>query len=525
MALQKEFTAKVFEAGSGDFLDSFTFAQSAGGLKNIPSFREQINGGQGEMVLDLNVPYDDFGEGETVAFMNRVELWVTDGDNPRGRRAYKGFISRYEPYSEGSSEGVRVICLGNVSLSALLHYQDGSSFTVTHTSQDPTVIFKAVIDFLSTAYPDRVSYDADSIPATVGTAVSLTFTDQRCSDALKKSGKEAGIGWWWSIDRDGKANFKAKPASATHTFTMGKDIQSIRTPKDSEKVVNSIQVRGASGATSDVSDATSISAYGKRTLIVNDAALGDAAARTQRGNKELGDAKDPRVTSPFVVNTNYDLESIRVGDTCRILNLKMGNEFYSDNMLIVGLTYDGDTVSIEVEDGSQTFGQSLSGMIGSQMPSSSSSGGGGGGTAAAFVDGETPAGTVGGGNTVFTLSQTPVAGSVHVYLADRMTPGAGNDYTISGTTITFAFPPTIAPIVDYRTSDGTFTFADNETPPEIVDGVNTTFTLLHTPVAGSLRLYSAERLTAGAGNDYTLSGTTITCLWPPTIPLLADYRY
>ncbi len=54
-----------------------------------------------------------------------------------------------------------------------------------------------------------------------------------------------------------------------------------------------------------------------------------------------------------------------------------------------------------------------------------------------FVDAETPAGSINGVNTTFTLANTPSSpGSVHLYLNGlRMSPGV--DFTISGNTITF----------------------------------------------------------------------------------------
>lgn len=59
----------------------------------------------------------------------------------------------------------------------------------------------------------------------------------------------------------------------------------------------------------------------------------------------------------------------------------------------------------------------------------------GGGTAAE----ETPAGAIDGGNDTFTLSQTPLPGTLAVHLNGlRQRAGAGNDYALSGTTITFA---------------------------------------------------------------------------------------
>lgn len=55
-----------------------------------------------------------------------------------------------------------------------------------------------------------------------------------------------------------------------------------------------------------------------------------------------------------------------------------------------------------------------------------------------FVIRETPSGTVNGVNAAFTLANTPTAGTEHVFVNGILqNVGAGNDYTISGTTITF----------------------------------------------------------------------------------------
>lgn len=55
-----------------------------------------------------------------------------------------------------------------------------------------------------------------------------------------------------------------------------------------------------------------------------------------------------------------------------------------------------------------------------------------------FVDKEVPGGTVNGANATFTLAFTPVAGSEVIWKNGMaQVSGAGNDYTISGLTITF----------------------------------------------------------------------------------------
>lgn len=64
---------------------------------------------------------------------------------------------------------------------------------------------------------------------------------------------------------------------------------------------------------------------------------------------------------------------------------------------------------------------------------------------------ETPSGTINGSNTVFTLSQTPVNGSLAIYLngaRQKLT----DDYTLSTATITFiSAPPSGSNIIcDYE---------------------------------------------------------------------------
>jgi phage-related tail fiber protein len=63
-------------------------------------------------------------------------------------------------------------------------------------------------------------------------------------------------------------------------------------------------------------------------------------------------------------------------------------------------------------------------------------------TSANFVTGETPSGTVNGSNVTFTLANTPTAGSQELYLNGiLLESGAGNDYTISGVTISMLVTP------------------------------------------------------------------------------------
>lgn len=77
-------------------------------------------------------------------------------------------------------------------------------------------------------------------------------------------------------------------------------------------------------------------------------------------------------------------------------------------------------------------------------------------------------------------------------------------------------------------------FAENETPTGVIDGVNDTFTLAHTPI-GPIQLFKGAAATSGlmlqlpGGAEYTLSGRTVTYA-APAIPVAGErhrvwYRY
>ena len=67
---------------------------------------------------------------------------------------------------------------------------------------------------------------------------------------------------------------------------------------------------------------------------------------------------------------------------------------------------------------------------------------GGGGSVPTFVTRETPSGTQNGSNTSFTIANAPTSGSEELFVNGVLQDyGSGNDYTISGTTLTLVVPP------------------------------------------------------------------------------------
>ena len=115
----------------------------------------------------------------------------------------------------------------------------------------------------------------------------------------------------------------------------------------------------------------------------------------------------------------------------------------------------------------------------------------------AFVKNEVVGGTMNGVNTSFTLSASAVTGTVELYKNGvRLNPGAGNDYTVSGSAITMAAAPAASTVLlaDYATNTSVFQngitgIVTNQVPTGAVNGSNTSFTTSTSYVAGTLEVW------------------------------------
>ena len=83
-------------------------------------------------------------------------------------------------------------------------------------------------------------------------------------------------------------------------------------------------------------------------------------------------------------------------------------------------------------------------------------------------------------------------------------------------------------IKDATNNTASYLFKDNETPAGAIDGANKVFTLADNPNPNlSLRVYLDGVYKSAEGEDYTLSGITITFVNAPAVGsvLRVYYRY
>ncbi len=118
-----------------------------------------------------------------------------------------------------------------------------------------------------------------------------------------------------------------------------------------------------SGGTANSYDTTSINAYGKREQYLDESSSSDSGSAQQIADQKVLEGKDRKVATTLTINNAYDLESIRAGDTCRVMNYRKDSNVLIDNMLVTQLDYSEDTVKLRLEEQGADFGGTLQSFV------------------------------------------------------------------------------------------------------------------------------------------------------------------
>lgn len=298
---------------------------------SLPSFRSNINSGPGQLVIKLGRPFDDFGEDIDVKLNNRVECYVVDNSQTNGLLIYSGYISGYKPVLQGDTQFVEVTCFNYSSeLQRLLFRDSGGATTVTYSSYDPAAIMRDVIDKLQ-LLGSSLTYTSSSIQDT-NTIASYTFNTNTGKEVFDKIIELCPVGWYWRIDPDNVVYLQPKNVFADHIFTIGLNIENLETYRRIEDLVNTVYFTGSGDPALfyKYENTGSQDAYGRYERKIVDQRVSLAATASLISNRLIDSQKDPEIRSRFTIvddngpsyDMGYDIESIKVGQTLKVLNLK-----------------------------------------------------------------------------------------------------------------------------------------------------------------------------------------------------------
>lgn len=323
--MRKRYAYKIYSP-TGQYITTWT------DVANDPSFRVVINGGYVELDCKLARQTINFGEQSDVAFANEVQLWCFDDDMPAGIKVFSGYISRYDPRNDGPQEYIMVYILGYHTRMADFIFENSIGATgISYNSTDPGEIAEDIINKVRpTGLP--INWTETTLQKT-GTVVSYTFqvnTVQECIDQILSL---APAGWYWYVDPDKLLHMHPKSLLPRHTFTLGKEIFYIEPQKRIENVVNRVYFIGGSpdGVLPPLygryERPASIQQYGLKAIKRTDDRVTVQATMDTIADNILDGQQDVEIRTVIRVKDNdydrtngYDIESIKIGDTCQIRN-------------------------------------------------------------------------------------------------------------------------------------------------------------------------------------------------------------
>jgi hypothetical protein len=320
-------------------------------IRKEPTFSARINGGLGDLTLETSLDPEDFGD---IAIDYICDVYVADDDAPDGRlKIYTGIVQEVTPYARSGTKGVTIVAQGGATTLTFDYWRDGGAYTFTKNAAANTVFGQVITQHQTDEtlnIIEETSIDDPSI------TINQEFSNQTWHAALTKIQELCPEGWYWFLGADGIVKLKPKPTTPTHLFVLGKHVE-FKAPKSAKKMFNVVRVVRTGGTAKDY---TNVAAGNRRRLkILSDSGIQNEATSDQKGQKFLDENDTPSNKTELTVFDTYDIESIEPGQTCSIVNLKVGMNFFASNMQIVGVTYQGNKAILELEEAVGDIGAEL----------------------------------------------------------------------------------------------------------------------------------------------------------------------
>lgn len=409
MARNNKYTIKVWkwdwdgEFGAVEAPYNFNTAKAKRDLISVwndaefEGFEMKINGGVGECVFQLGRKFDDYGEGEDVKLFNMVEI-ISHAHGGAGKPIYRGYISKYRPWADGSEEGVEVTCLGyqtalqvqsyhlNYFPADFAQYYAISEYLKFTISANPASIIKYMVDghnFGDASNYGKGSPDGEVKLEKVDTFTPINYTSESIQDSDNTITAEFSyptklevLNWcvrvsdnidYWYMDGRATINFKEFNKQEDHTFTFKKDFTAIDLENSMEDTFNKIVVsnrrqwndkdRFALHYPTDLktrlhtslADGQMEEGYLREELVEDYSITSDSEMRSKIGNRYEA-VREPKKSLEFRISArDYDIDTIEPGHTCRVLGMPKTIEGLDlNNLTINAVIYMKDYVRLEL---------------------------------------------------------------------------------------------------------------------------------------------------------------------------------
>lgn len=338
-------------------------------------------------ILASTTSRNQIGSGSSVDYNNRVdiiafygsveplltemdeEIWTEDDEQlladigaPNGRRIFTGFISEINSRYGNSETTVVQLTSYGWDLDQFPIMTAGGDTTVPYNSFDPSNIAKSAIDkFVADSAPyNTYTVRSDSSIQNTGTVVSYSFRVNTFKDVLDKTLELMPSNWYYRIGLgDNTVYYAERSVTPTHVFYLGKHIKALDLKGSIINSTNRVLFTGGGDPALYIDREVTPADRTRRTLNISSdsrVTLLDSAEILAEGQIDQNNKKLYRTTVE-IVSRQYDIESINVGDTVGFRNF--GNEVDTLVLQVLGLSYNPDTVQLQLETKPPTVSKRL----------------------------------------------------------------------------------------------------------------------------------------------------------------------
>jgi hypothetical protein len=353
----KKYRAKFFDV-NGNYITDLPVAMNG--------FRKIINGGLGDLTLQVPLRFEEAYQNPALVLMNRVEIYV---DN---LLLYSGFVAGVTPKIAGTENSVSINCRGHASRFATLPLKNSTTvklYTDTTTGlKTAAAASSATLDKVLTAIIDR--YNAEAVHPIINYATGTIAVSSNAwtyilqtktiQYAIDKTMENAPADWYWRVGADNIFRFTQRNSTADVYLNFKTQITSLEDPQLIDGMINRryFAYNGSPPADAKViSDLTSSDAYGDWWDFHTDGRYTDAT-QVIAVNQALIDAKKNPVRrtvievpdSNYDKTTGYDIELLEPGQTVIITNMPEATaDVLPDLFTIVAIDYSPSYAKLELE--------------------------------------------------------------------------------------------------------------------------------------------------------------------------------
>jgi len=269
----------------------------------------------------------------------QLDVIAYDNEQPLGTTLFSGEVISSTRSLSGDGESVSYTAISPLERIEKIDLEDLDS-VVSYSAVEIADIFKDIIlKCNAKAKQEILKYSSTSL-ATTGVTLTTTFKNAFVGDALKSVFQATPSNFVWYVDTDRTVYLKAILTTATHYFYNTKDVASIVRETDKSKIVNVLKLWDGEASPTVLQkyvNNTSIETYGYRAEAKQDGRYTTTAGALNYGTKFITDSKNPNdqftITLIDSAGGGYDIDSVKVGDTFKLLNF--GTETNIPDLLVV----------------------------------------------------------------------------------------------------------------------------------------------------------------------------------------------